>query len=412
MKSIRHLDEKYAALFGIYNFIFAAFGSYGTVYLLDNNFNEGQIGLIVSGANITAAILQPLIATWADESERWTLKEFTSLLILPAIILLGSLLFGNWTGWAIGIQFMIAQTMLFVMQPLLNVISMFFTNLGYPINFGFGRAIGSLFYAIGSSILGYLTVAFGMNSVISFALAGFAVTIAILQFFPFKQAKENPKSQRPLEEVEDTDIFPLDITDVPLKETFFKKYPQFKYILGGVTLFFAFHNVVNVFMFHILKNVGGGAKELGIAFAIGALVEMPLMMFYNRIRQYFADQQAMMISALGFLVKSILALIASSVMGIYFAQFSQMFAFGLYAAASVYYTNDIMQEEDKVKGQALLTTCHTIGGVLGAMMGGQIITNLGVPAVLYFNVFLSIGGVILFWLALKDDLKRKDIKPL
>lgn len=81
----------------------------------------------------------------------------------------------------------------------------------------------------------------------------------------------------------------------------------------------------------------------------------------------------------------------------YTIQLIQAFGFGMLIVAQAYYVNEIMEEEDKVKGQAFSNTAGTIGAVSAALLGGAVIDSFGVMAMMICSIvaaglgFLCIG---------------------
>ncbi len=407
MRDIKNLNLKYSGMMISINFVFAAFNSYGTVYLLSNNFSDGEVGIIVAFTNFLAALIQPWLGAKIDDSEKWTLREFTLILTIPAILLLLFMFFTNLTYWSVGIPYLLVYMLLFVLSPLLNAVSMYFVNRGFFVNFGVSRALGSLSYAIVSSLLTVLIAQYGIRMMPFVAMLGFLLYSGFNTLMPFRQANAEYKKRHGEDKAEEKEALPFDSPDILSGKTpFYKKYPRFMFVVLGVIMFFTFHNIANIYMYQILVNVGGGAEELGIAFALGAIVEVPMMMSYNKLSERFTNVQLMMASAVGFLVKAILTLFATSPTGIYVAMFSQMFAYGLYATVIVYYTNQVMDDQDKTKGQALVTTGQTVGGIIGSFAGGFILEGLNVDILLYFNILVSALGVIAYFVGVSKEARK------
>lgn len=409
MKLTKQLNKQYTGLMGAYSMAYAVFSAYGTVYLLAKDFNETEIGLIIAVANIFAAVIQPVVADWADRSTKWTLKEFNLMFILPMLVLLSSIQLNNQAFFLVGIQFMLSYTLLLTVQPLLNAISMFVVNQGYAMNYGFSRAMGSLAYAVSSAVLGIITVRWGMDAVMPFTLLAISLYLITLLYMPIRWLKDHPETglnETAAPGVPELTEMPVDISEVPISENFIKRYRNFMLINVGIGMFFVFHSLVNTYMFQVLAQVGGDRGDMGIAFALAALVEIPVMMAYGSLRQKVTDEQAMMISAVFFFVKALITFLAVNVLGVMVAQAMQAMAFALYITVSVIYTNKVMSANDKVKGQAVLTTSHTIGGVVGSLAGGILIQQFSVKTALVFGLLMTIGGVTCFWLGLRDQLRR------
>ncbi|MDR3552945.1 MAG: MFS transporter, partial [Clostridia bacterium] len=119
------------------------------------------------------------------------------------------------------------------------------------------------------------------------------------------------------------------------------------------------------------------------------------------------------IAAFFFVVKFIVLLLATGVAMILFAQGLQMVTFALFIPASVYYVNERMDSENKVKGQALMTAAYIgVSGTIGDFAGGQMIDKLGVQAMLQAGVALSILGLALIVIGAKDTADLRVSKAL
>ena len=60
------ITAKYSLIHGSYWMAFGATYNFVTVYLLAKNYSSSAIGIIMAITNILSAILQPLIASYAD----------------------------------------------------------------------------------------------------------------------------------------------------------------------------------------------------------------------------------------------------------------------------------------------------------------------------------------------------------
>ena len=69
-------------------------------------------------------------------------------------------------------------------------------------------------------------------------------------------------------------------------------------------------------------------------------------------------------------------------------------SFAIFVPASVYYINNLMPANDKIKGQAYMTTT-TLGGVIGSLLGGTLIDALSVPSMLLIATIISALGTLL-----------------
>ena len=58
---------------------------------------------------------------------------------------------------------------------------------------------------------------------------------------------------------------------------FARTYPAFMIFLLATICFYFAHNMINDFMIQIIRNLGGGEKELGYSNFLQAILELPVM---------------------------------------------------------------------------------------------------------------------------------------
>ena len=105
------------------------------------------------------------------------------------------------------------------------------------------------------------------------------------------------------------------------------------------------------------------------------------------------------LSAFFFVVKTVLTYTASSIGMVYFAQSFQMLSFALFIPVATQYSNQIMADEDKVLGQAMLNVAMvSVANVIGNLGGGFILDLLGLDAVFLFAIGCTLLGFLIFCL--------------
>lgn len=406
MKNRPYITLKFSMLMITLNMAYAVFGSYGTVYLLKRGYQTGTIGTIIAMAAVMAALLQPLMAKKADQSLRFHLGHYHLFLLIPAFIFMGVLLWMPSDLFWIGVVFCFVLTLVNAIMPLLNAVGMVAVSLDYPLDYGTGRAMGSLSYAVFTALLAWVLAWFGPSSLIVFAMMAMVLYVVFLWQMPLKRPVNLPSPLREaiVEETVEDEGIPQEGVAVVAEGSFFAKYPAYSKVLMGVIAFFIFHSMVNTYLFQVVANVGGGEQAMSNAFTLGAMVEIPIMILYRWYHRWFSLKQLMLGSAIFFLIKAGVTLMAVDVNGIYLAQALQMFAYGLYATVSIHYAYQSVAPQDLVKGQSYLITGQTLGGVVGTLVGGYLIQYFSVKALLVACVFVSMMGVIAFWQGLKDRL--------
>lgn len=383
----RKLMIQYCILQGSYWASFCVIYAFATVFLLSRGFESSMIGVIIAAGNILGVILQPMVASIADRSEKISLHKLTAMLSVIMILLLVLLYFVPNGLLAVAVLFLLTDTFLQVIQPLINSVSVYYVNQGVSVDFGAARGIGSLSYAAASYILGIVVEKFGTRSIL---MAGILVALVLLVTVLSMPVLSSSAASRPKEkEPEQNDAGLL---------VFAGRYKNFMLTLAGITLLFTFHNMNNAYLIKVIENVGGTSADMGRMLSIAAVTELPVMFLFSRISKHFKSSTLLMVSSAFFAIRAAGFMLAGNVMTMYLAAMLQIGSFALYIPSSVYYVNETMLDQDKFKGQAVMTATNTLGGVFGSLFGGFLIDNAGVGAMNTVCFAMAAAGAVLVFL--------------
>ena len=388
----KKLTLQYCILQGAYWASFCIIYSFATVFLLDRGFRNSQIGVIIAAGNILGVIFQPVFASVVDRSKTVTLHKLTAILTAVMVVLL--LLYG------LPNQFLavaLTDTLLQVIQPLINSVSVYYVNQGVNVDFGAARGIGSLSYALASYLLGGLVENYGC-SMILFAgiLMVLVICITVFSMPIIKDAVFSDKEQETKSKINADRGQSVQEKESLL--SFVGRYKYFMLTLAGVTLVFSFHNMNNSYMIQIITNVGGTSADLGRLLAIAAITEIPVMFLFSRIVKHVKSSALLVVSSVFFILKAFGYFAAENIALMTIAAVMQMGSFAIYIPASVYYVNEVMEERDKFKGQALMTGTNTLGGVIGSLLGGFLIDQAGVSVMNLAGLVMAVSGAVLVFL--------------
>ncbi|MFA7672807.1 MAG: MFS transporter [Clostridia bacterium] len=403
-KLARSINISYGAMQGLYWMAFCTVYNYAAFYLLSKSFENKQIGLILAFANICAALLQPLLASFADKSEKSLLKTIIAGISCISAFLAVLLITIKGHPVLTAILVMCMIVFLLTLHSFINSLAMEYTNRGININFSITRGLGSFSYAMISFAVGSLSKTYGADIVPKVYLVLFVLlAIVTLTFRPTGPAAETKeKYERVKDEDISTGMF-----------RFFKKYKRFSFLLLGSVFIFTSYNMIINFMINIVESVGGGSGEMGNILAISAFLEVLGMILYMFFIKKNKCSSLLKMSAVFFSVKALSIYISASVWHIYSTQVFQMLAFAIFIPASVYYVNAIMEKRDQIKGQALVTTTSTLGGVFGSLLGGWLIDSLSVSQMLFVSLVISvIGSVIMIIFTDSVDGPGKDRRTI
>lgn len=166
------------------------------------------------------------------------------------------------------------------------------------------------------------------------------------------------------------------------------------FVLGLILVYFT-HIIINNFFIQIITPIGGTETNMGIAVFIQAIMELPVMIFFNNIQKKFSCLTLIRFAVIMFIIKHILIYISPNITMIYIAQTLQMLSYAILIPASVYYANQIIEKSDSVKGQSMVTISIAASGIIANLVGGVLLDVISVKQVLLIGVGISIIGALI-----------------
>ncbi len=379
----KHLTAKHAILQSAYWMSTCINYAFAEVFLSAYGLTSTQIGIALATAHVAAAVLQPVIGSILDRNRKLNARQAITLMAVIAIVFA----VGDWLGSGpavVAVFFVALSTMTIAILPLINSIAFDYIDNGEKLNFSIARGIASLSYAL-------LVIVFGKLAEynVDYLLPGYILInigmIASLRMFksqPVRVIAENKQAGG---------VFEL-----------LKKQWRFGLMLLGFTLMFVVHQIIFTYMLRIVQEVGGGVSERSTAIMISTVLEIPIMLLFTRIEKRIPCYRLLMIAACVFTLKDIILILPLGIWGVYFAQFLQFGCYALMIPGITYYVNDIMDDTDKIKGQALVSSAMSISSVAGCLGGGVLMDNVGVHTTLIIGVAISAIGTLLFCLFTKN----------
>ena len=369
------INTRYKAMQGLFWMLFCVSSGFISLYMQGRGLGEAGIGTVTALFGILAALLQPVLGGITDRSRRLTWRRMILTLAIPYLLICIVMPFipGAWAGAIfMGLLILLGNTMM----PFINSAHFYYSHAGEYINFGVARGIGSGLYALLALIIGFLAEKYGIEMVpISGILIVFLFILVVFRM---------PSNDEPVEKA---------TRQKTLQKGFLLRYPAFTFMLLACLLMLTSHNVPNTFLLQIIQYLGGNSSQLGIALAIQAVVEVPVLFGFSKLLKHFRPRSMMLTAAIGFALKALMYAISTSVLMVYIIQIAQMISFALFVSASVFYTSEIIAKEDQTTGQAYMTSMIAVGTVLGSLAGGWILELSGMTAMLSVNVVIAMVGV-------------------
>ncbi|NLV59330.1 MAG: MFS transporter [Clostridiales bacterium] len=388
----RVLNAKYAGIQGLYYGSLAPVTAFASAYLLHQGLDNSQIGVVIALGSAGAVLLQTALGSLVSEERRLSLRRTVFLLLL---LLLGLSLALCAGGFPLGLTMAIYVCLLTLAQALLPLVSsmnFMFEARGITLNFGMSRAAGSVAYAALSPVIGWAAARFSGASIPWFSALTYGGMLLLVAGFAL-----GPAAQKAL---------PLCCQDRAARlaaasanaRGFFRRNPGYLAFLAGVTLLFVNLSATQTFFLQILRAKGGDGMNLGIATAIGAAAEIPMMLAFSWLSRKVQCATLIRVSALFFTLKTVGIFLAQDIGSLYLAQVLHMLGYALFIPAGVYYVDRRMAEGDKVKGQAYLGSTMALGGIAASLAGGPLLDAFGPQVLLQCAIVLSaLGTVIVMW---------------
>lgn len=362
--------------------LFCATGGFINAFLTKVGIAPNYIGIIAAASGALSALLQPIFGGISDRCRvfQWDRQicAWSAMIILCYIALSfvdNLILIGVLTGGAYLLSSM--------MMPLVNGASFYYERKGVSLNFGVARGFGSLFYSILSFFLGGWMASFGNLAVnICGIIISALMIITVLLMMQIDKELSDSYCTSSIEKGEG--LF-----------AFAKRYPKFMAMLVGFILYLLFHNISCTYMLQLVNSVGGNENHMGKIFAIAGVLEIPILFFFSYIIKRISSHNLLIITGFAFCMKAIIYIFATNILALYLAQFFQIFSFAIYASASVYYANEVIDDANKQRGQALIGSATTLGGVLGNLIGGAFVSALGIQKTMIVGLLFAAAGTIL-----------------
>lgn len=379
-KKIIHLNIEYSLVSALFWITYCPVTAFTSVFLLDKGLSNTIIGFLIAGANILAALAQPALGSIVDRNKKMTAGKMT--VILAACTDAASLFLCCLTrvSFLFFIFMILSYTSIICIQPFMNSLAFDYEKNGYKINFGIGRGIGSVSYAITSMVLGWLVKKYSPSLLpLTVLIMSSLMIVSVLIF-----------SNKGMEKKESDDWINADSL-----LQFIAGHKKFIILQVGVILIFFCHSLINVYLLQIEQSVGGNASDMGTAFSVAALTEVPVMFLFVKLKARIRCERLLMISCILFSLKHFLMIISGSIIMILCVQAMECVTFAIYTPASVYYTQELIETRNISKGQAINIFAKTSGAILAAFFGGILIDTVGIRKMLIIGfIFSLIGSVI------------------
>ena len=367
--------------------------SFATAFLLEQGFEASHIGILLAAGNLLSCGAQPVLASIADRIGGNIVKWFIAGLTALSMTCFASIQILPLPAALYGLVYLLGVFAFDAMNPLLNAVSVSYNRIGYKINYGVGRGIGSFAYAVSALIIGKVMASFGVGWMIWISIGLLVANVAATLGYPSLTEPGVRQQER------------SDCCSVPV---FFRRYRWYCVSLLGVMLLAMFHAMTENYLIEVVSPLGGDSGTVGIALFVATAIEMVVIVNFDWLRTKISDSWLLKFAGLSFLLKSVLFLMARNVMAIYGIQLLQATSYSFLSPTQLYYADAKVSPADMVKGQAFITAAYTLGCAIGNFTGGQLLSAFNVRMLLWAGVAMAAAGTAVFFLTVdKKDACMK-----
>lgn len=381
----KKINFKYSLLQASYWLLLQATFPFLIMIYQSYGFSNMTIGMIATGIAAGCAIGQPLYGIACDKFQS-VRKVVIPMIILGCIVLM-FLPFGNGKPLLTGI---IVVTVNVCFSDLIPVFDGWGARLkadGHPLNYGFCRSFGSLFYAIGG-LCGIVYDAFSLKLIYPVM-----IVLTLFMFFsvgtlpdPAIVSEQKPKI--------------LNMLKVLVKSR--------RYVVLLVVSFFCYiaNNCFFIYYPLFLQEMGGGSGPYGIALFVMNVCEVPVMLLSKKYVKKIKAHHLLMISFAFQGIRYFMVSLAPNVGFGIGANVIHGLCFGLMYVALVEYLPTFLDKEILISAQTILTAVGIGGGTVGATLAGIMTSTIGIRNMYHIIGALPLVGLVIF--AITFNLFKND----
>ena len=394
MSISRKIDMHHAALQAFHWGGSGSLWCYVTVLLLSLGFNNTYVGTLTGIALLVPIAVQPVLSSLVDRSARLTSRGMAIALTAVCLGSAAALWVFLSIPAAVTLCVILIGVAMHMVPPFFNAMVMDYSRRGVAVNFGLGRGIGSISYAVFCLSLGLILEKHSPVLVIPVFLATVLGQAVFLYTFRYPLP--------PLTATEEQSASVLSLGRL------LKKYPAFTVLLLGCAFLQGSHNTLNTYMIHVAEKVGAGEGLMGTLMAIGACMELPSMALFLRIRRKVPLKWLLRICGIGFLMKCVLFSLAQTATLLYVGSALQFMELGLFVPCTVCYVSEKLDSANQVKGQGLIHVCSNgLGPALIAYVCGRLTDISGMGSTLTFLCITALLGCVITWVATSRLLDKE-----
>jgi len=361
------------------------FGPYFALYLYQNGFSGGQIGLLLGTMPIVVMLTQPVWSYFSD-----VLQTRRTILVLSNIAMGLSILSLGYSDTFAGVYVCAIVFAIFraPIQPIGHALVFdFLEEEQKPEEFGLLRLWGSLSFAISSMLIGGLLIEDFLSYLPLILFTIYALTGLTTCLLPETKGRFSYSILEGLR--------------------FLPSNPEFFLFLVGSIFIGASLGIVMNYQALFLGILGASPWVVGITVSLQAILEIPLMLAAPSLLRRFSWSMLILVGAIVLPIRWILYMLVQNPVWIIPTQLFHSIAIVSFMVVGVSLVNRQMHAKWRATSQGLYSvSLDGVGSGLGVFFAGNVLQLFGVRAVWMLNLGIGLIGLAIIFLA----LKRFDVK--
>lgn len=365
-----------AAYFAFYSGI-ACWGTYIILYYQRLGLTGTEIGILNAIGPLGMAFFSPIWGYVADSRSAHRLILRTALLTTAAVALLVA---GLSTFWQILPLVIILAIVGTTASPLLDSYGVTISKHA-GLSFGQVRVWGSIGYTVVVWLIGY---AMG-GDVSRLFLFGYAITLSVTAFATLGlPAREKRPGQNRWQGAAGM-----------------LRRPDMRIVLLTVFLLSSATNPIFSFFGIYIEALGGGTSMLGLASAVAAISEFPVMFLGSLLTYRLGSRRMFIVALVMYCIRLLLYSIVPSAAWVLPVQLIHGFSFGIYLMASVTLVHEFVGSELAATAQGLLASAMAFGQMTGSIVGGILLDIVGIFMIYRLSIVTTLIALVVFVLGMR-----------
>jgi PPP family 3-phenylpropionic acid transporter len=363
-----------------YNFYFYALSaviSFLPIYLAHVKLDSTEIGLLLGIGPLFMIVVPPMWGLLSDKLGK--LKEVLLVTLIFSAIL-GFILFKMTSFLSVAFILCIFYVFFAAVMPLTDSFT-FRTASALKLNFGTIRLFGSVGFAISSALLGMILTKYGTG-----ILSGLFLALAVISLLCLLMVKENKEQQN-------------SIKSAGIKMDDFVRLFKSRYICFYFLMVFFVglsHRMNDSFLSLYIKSVGGSDTTAGLAWFTAAVFEAVVFSLSKYWLKNGRENQLLLFAIVTYIIRWCLLAFTSNPAVIVGMQVLHSLTFAVfYLTMQQHFMKNVPSHIQATGQTVLLSVYFGVTGILGSVIGGPILQNLGGQKLYFSMSFLAFIGLLI-----------------